>query len=195
MSVSLPPDKLADIQQLALSLLHTPHVMVHKVMSFLGKTNFCTNGHSQLWRLCHVIQSDMLRVYHSPTHLFSRVQFSPSSLRQLDQLAKLEQSPVPLQFPLPDVVIATDAAPTHWAFYFQDLGYLYQLVVHGPVPCLELILPCRKFRLLQSCYVEWPSASLVRWLPCIWITVLIRLICVIKVVQCLPFFPGWPAGY
>ena len=32
MSVSLPPDKLADIQQLALSLLWTPHVTVHKVM-------------------------------------------------------------------------------------------------------------------------------------------------------------------
>ena len=40
MSVSLPPDKLADIQQLALSLLQTPHVTVHKVMSFLGKANF-----------------------------------------------------------------------------------------------------------------------------------------------------------
>ena len=25
-------------------------------------------------------------------------------------------------------------------------------MVHGPVPCLELILPCRNFRLLQSCY-------------------------------------------
>ena len=35
MLVSLPPDKLADIQQLALSLLHTPHVTVRKVMSFL----------------------------------------------------------------------------------------------------------------------------------------------------------------
>ena len=48
MSVSLPPDKLADIQQLALSLLQTPHVTVCKVISFLGKANFCTNGHSQL---------------------------------------------------------------------------------------------------------------------------------------------------
>ena len=48
MSVSLPPDKLADIQQLALSLLHIPHVTVRKVMSFLGKANFCINGHSQL---------------------------------------------------------------------------------------------------------------------------------------------------
>ena len=34
----------------------------------------------------------------------------------------MQQSPVPLQFPLPDVVIATDATPTHWAFYFQGSG-------------------------------------------------------------------------
>ena len=54
MSVSLPPDKLADIQQLALSLLQSQHVTVCWVISFLGKANFCTNGHSQLWHLsCH----------------------------------------------------------------------------------------------------------------------------------------------
>ena len=91
-------------------------------MSFLGKANFCTNGHSQLHRLCCVIQSDMLSVYHSPTQLFSHVHFSISSLCQLERLANLQQSPVPLQFPLPDVVIATDATPTHWAFYFQGSG-------------------------------------------------------------------------
>ena len=122
MSVSLPPDKLADIQQLALSLLWTPHVTVCKVMSFLGKANFCTNGHSQLHCICHVIQSDMLSVYHSPTQLFSCVHFALSSLHQLEQLAKLQQSPVPLQFPLPDMVTATDATPTHWAFHFQGSG-------------------------------------------------------------------------
>ena len=71
MSVSLPPDNLADIQQLALSLLQTTHVTVCKVMSFLGKAHFCTNGHSQLCTLCHVIQSDMLSVYHSAMQLFS----------------------------------------------------------------------------------------------------------------------------
>ena len=47
MSVCLPPDKLADIQQLALSLLWTQHVTVCKVLSFLGRANFCTNGHPQ----------------------------------------------------------------------------------------------------------------------------------------------------
>ena len=120
MSVSLPPDKLADIQQLALSLW-TSHVTVCKVMSFLGKANFCTNGHSQLHPLCCVIQSDMLSVYHSPTQLFSCVHFSLSSLHQLEWLAKLQQSPVPLQFPLPDVVIATDATPTHLGLLFSGI--------------------------------------------------------------------------
>ena len=62
MSVSLPPNKLADIQQLALSLLQSQYVTVYRIMSFLGKANFCTNGHSQLWCLCHVIQSNMLHM-------------------------------------------------------------------------------------------------------------------------------------
>ena len=121
MPVSLPPDNLADIQQLALSLLQNQNVTVHRVMSFSGKTNFCTSGHCQLCCLCCVIQSDMLHVYHSPTHLFSCAHFSLSSLHQLEQLSHLQQSPVPLQFPLPDV-IATDATPTHWAFNFQGSG-------------------------------------------------------------------------
>ena len=34
----------------------------------------------------------------------------------------MQQSPVPLQFPLPDWVIAADATPTHKAFYFQESG-------------------------------------------------------------------------
>ena len=127
MSVSLPPDKLADIQQLALSLLQNQHVMVCRVMSFWGEANFYTNGHSQLWHLCCVIQSDMLHVYHSSTHLFSWVHFSLSSLHHLEQLSHLQQSPVPLQFPLPDVVIATDATPTRWAFYFQGSGLPYSV--------------------------------------------------------------------
>ena len=64
----------------------------------------------------------MLSVYHSLAQLFSCVNFSLSSLHQLEWLAQLQQSPVPLQFPLPDVVIAPGATPTHWAFYFQGSG-------------------------------------------------------------------------
>ena len=64
----------------------------------------------------------MLSVYHSPTQLFSHVHFSLSSLCQLEWLATLQQSPVPLHFLLPDVVIASDATSTHLAFYFQGSG-------------------------------------------------------------------------
>ena len=71
----------------------------------------------------------MLGVYHSHTQLFSHVHFSLSSLHQLEWLAHLQQSSVPLQFPLPAVVIATDATPTHWAFYFQ--GSRLPLLVSG----------------------------------------------------------------
>ena len=119
MSVSLPPDKLAAIQQLAFSLLQTHPVTDCWVMSFLGKANFCANGHSQLQRLCCVIQCDMLTVYHSPTHLFSPIHFFFSSLHQLGWLSHLQQSPVHFQFPLPDVVTGTDAMSAHWAFHFQ----------------------------------------------------------------------------
>ena len=72
----------------------------------------------------------MLHVYHSLTHLFSCVHFSLSLLCQLEQLSQLQQSTVSLQFPLPDVVIATDAMSTHWAFYFQGSGL--PLSVSGP---------------------------------------------------------------
>ena len=83
MSVSLPPDKVADIQQLALPLLQNEHVTVCWVMSFLVKAIFCTNGHSQLWQLCQVIQSDILAIYHSPAYLFSPVHFSHSCLMSM----------------------------------------------------------------------------------------------------------------
>ena len=102
---------------------------VHKAIYFLGD-QFFTNGNSQLWCLCHVIQSVILHVYYSSTHLFSQVHFSISSLHQLKKLSHLQQSPVPLQFPLPDVVIVIDAMPNHWAFYFQGSGS--PLSVNGP---------------------------------------------------------------
>ena len=64
----------------------------------------------------------MLTVYHSLTHLFSPGHFSFSALHQQEQLSHLQQSPVPLKFLLYDVVIATDATPIHWTFYFQGSG-------------------------------------------------------------------------
>ena len=195
MSVSLLPDKLADIQQVGLSLLHNKHLIVHMVMSFLGKANFCTNGHSQLWQLCWVIQSDMLTVYHSPAHLFSPVHFSHSSLHQLEWLSQLQQSPIPLQFPLCDVVIATDAMPTHWSFYFQGAGLPLSVGGSSSGTMCRAHIALQELQAIAMMLCRMAFAYLVRWLPCIWITALLRLICVIKLVHCLLFFPGWPARY
>ena len=180
MSVSLPPDKLADIQQLALSLLWTPHVTVCRVMSFLGKANLCTNGHSQLCCLCHFIQYDMLSVYHSPMQLFSHVYFSLSSLRQVEQLANLQQSPVPLQFPLPDVVIATDATPPYWAFYFQGSGLPLSVSGAWSGSLCRAHIALQELQAVMLHRMAFCLSGKV--LPCIWITVLLRLTCVIKVV-------------
>ena len=195
MSVSLPPDKLADIQQLALSLLQTPHVTVCKVMSFLGKANFCTNGHSQLHRLCRVIQSDMLSVIILPHNYFHVFIFLFPLYINWNGWLNYNKVLFHCNFHFLMWSLLLMLHPLIGPFIFRDLGYLYQLVVPGQVPCLGLILPCRNFRLLLSCYVGWPSTSLVRWLPCIWITVLLRHTCVIKVAQCLLFFPDWPARY
>ena len=68
--VSLPTDKLLEIQQLTLSLLQMQPVTVCLVMSFSGKANFYASRHAQLWQLSCEIESDMSTVYYSPTHLF-----------------------------------------------------------------------------------------------------------------------------
>ena len=119
MSVSLPSDKLTCIQQLALSWLETQQVTVCQVMSFLDKANSCASCHLQLQQLCHVIQSDMLTVFHSVVQLLSSVQFFFSTWHQLQQLFYLQQSPPPWPFLLPNVIIVTDATPSHWAFSYS----------------------------------------------------------------------------
>ena len=150
MSVSLPLDKLADIQQVALSLLQTQPGTVCQVMfTFLGKANFCASGHLLLQQLCHVIQNDMLTVYHSPTQLLSSVYVSFSALHQQEQLSHLQQSPFPLHFLFPNLVITTDATSSHLAvFIFRVLDCHYQLVDPGQVLCVGLILPGWNFRQL-----------------------------------------------
>ena len=61
----------------------------------------------------------MLSIYYFSAQLFSSILFSLSTQHQLEQISHLQQSPVPLHFLLPDVVIVTDTKPHHWAFYFQ----------------------------------------------------------------------------
>ena len=99
-------DKLLDIQQFASSLLFWQPITVCQVMSFWEKNFFVPidmqgfTGHPVSFRatcwMCIILQL----IY-----------------------SQLHQSPVPLWFPLPDVVITTDATSNHWAFYFQSSGF------------------------------------------------------------------------
>ena len=120
MGVSLPSAKFDEIQQLALALFYAQPFC--QDVSSLGKAYFCASGHSLLQQWCCVIQSDMLNVSHSPVHLFSFFHFLDSVLCQLQRLSHLQQSQVPFQLSLPDVVIATDVTPTHWTFCFRSPG-------------------------------------------------------------------------
>ena len=70
MFVSLPCDKLFKVLQLSHALLWRQPFTVHQLASFWGKTILCVTGHTQLHWLCHVIQSNMLNVYNSLTHIF-----------------------------------------------------------------------------------------------------------------------------
>ena len=146
MSVSLPPDKLADIQQLALSLLENQHVTVCRVMSFLGKANFCTNGHSQLWCLCCVIQSDMLHVYYSPTIYFLLFIFPFPPYINWNSYLICNRAQFLCNFLFQMWLLLLMPHPFIGSFIFRDLGYLYCLVDPGQVLCVGLILPCRSFR-------------------------------------------------
>ena len=181
MSASLAPDKF--------SLLQTQPVTVCQVMSLLGKANFCVNGHSQLWRLCHVIQSDMLTVYDSPTLCFLLFTFPFQHYVNWNDylICNRAQFLCNCHLLMCLWLLLLMPHPLFGPFIFRDLGFHYQLVDPGLILCVGLILPCGNFRPLPLCCVEWLSAYLVRWFPCIWITTLLRLFCVIKVVQCLPF--------
>ena len=77
----------------------------------------CTNGYSLLWPLCCVIQSDMFTIL--PTIYFLGFNFPFPPYVNWNSYLICNRAPVPLHFPLPNVVIATDAMPIHWAFYFQ----------------------------------------------------------------------------
>ena len=119
----LPSDKLLEIQQLPHSLLHMQHIMVHMVIFFWGKITFCANGHAQLCQLCCVIQSNILYVYHSPTHLLS-----PFTFLFLNGIGCLRSSRFQSFCNFLFLPITGNATPNYWVFYFQGSGFPYPLM-------------------------------------------------------------------
>ena len=108
-------------------------------MSFLGMTTFSANGHAQLNQLCHVIQSDMWHILHSPVHIIlfafpfqhgigirdclssNRVQFPCDFLFLMWLLLQMLHSIIGL-------------------FIFRVLSFLYPVVEPSIVLCVKFIL-------------------------------------------------------
>ena len=79
MPISLQTDKLLEIQQPFLCFTHKAHhaFQVELIFVPIGMHN-----------ICHVIQSDILAIYHSP-QLLHTLSFSSVALSQLQWLSEL----------------------------------------------------------------------------------------------------------
>ena len=161
-----PFDKLLEIQQLAYALLLRQPFTVCQGISFLGKSTICVNHHAQLHRLCHAIQSDMLKFYHSPAHLLHSFHLSLPILHQVQRLSWLWQ------------VSGTHVISPSWCHYCYQcyaplLGLLFSALLGLPSPVVargmvlyaRCILPCKNSRMLLSSCIKWPSSYPIRWLP------------------------------
>ena len=118
------------------------------------QTNFCANGHLQLEQLCHVIQRDMLNVYHSPAHfIFVSFTFLSHFVSLTETVSAATESS---SYALPVVVVAPYATPTHWAFYFQGAGLPLFISDSWSNSNLfaGLILPFRSFKQLHLCCIK-----------------------------------------
>ena len=73
-----------------------------------------------------------------PVHLILYFHLSFPAQHQLQRLSQLQRIPVPLWFPVPDVVTATDATPSQWAFYFQ--GSRFPLVASSSLCKVHITL-------------------------------------------------------
>ena len=150
--VSLPPDKLADIQQLALPLMHTQLVTVHWIMSFLGKANFMPMATPNcrkcvmsfrvtcwlfitLLPTCFLLSPFPFQFYINWNSylICNRVQFLCNFHFMMWLLL---QMPCPLIGP----------------FIFRVLVCPCQLMHPGLVLCVWLILPCKSFRLCKMAF-------------------------------------------
>ena len=67
-------------------------------------------------------------------------------------MSQLHHSSVPLQFPLPNMDIVTDATAIYWAFYLHGSGFSYGVLDPGQVLSARIILPCKNSRCNAKAY-------------------------------------------
>ena len=73
----------------------------------------------------------------------------------------MQKSPVSLQFHLPAVVVATDATPLYWAFYFQGAGLSFSICCSwsGSVYQIHIALKELQAVALMLCQMAFHLAS------------------------------------
>ena len=166
MSLSLSSDRLLEMQEVcSFSVIGVTCYSQWCFLLFWTRPPFFAIRHVQLSQLSCVIQSDVLNVYHFPDHLFF-ISTLPSSIASALEKSQLQHGSVPFQFPLPDVVIATDATPIYRIINFQVCFSIVQWILDWS--CLQgsyCILPCKNFRLLHWCSIKLPFGYLVGCCP------------------------------
>ena len=176
MSASLPSEKPKKIQQFLHALLKRQCITVNQAVSSLGETCLLCHWICKHLPLCHVIQSDMLNVYHSPAHFFLFTllfQYSVSSRGYLNcrrvwslyNILFLQCLSLPMLF--------TIIGP----FIFRVLDFLSGSMVKVHIAFFK------NSRMLPSCCVKWHFSFPPWCLPYIWTIILLKLIYIIKVVQ------------
>ena len=130
--LSLPSDKLIEFLQLVHALLHRQPV---QIMSFLGKPTFCADGHAQLCWLCHVIQSDMLKVYYSLAHFFLFFTFLFLFCISFRGCLNGNSVQYPCNFLFMIWLLLLMLHPIMWPFIFRVLQFPSPVVASGLVLC------------------------------------------------------------
>ena len=151
-------------------------------MSFLCRSTFCASPHVQLCWLCHVIQTNMLHVYHSPAHLFLSTYLFQLCIRSEGSLS-CNRILSPCNFLFLMLLLLFMLHTIIRPFIFRVLGFPSHVVAPVLVLCASYILPCSNSRQLSSCCVKWHFGHPVRWLPYLWTIILLKLMPVLKPIQ------------
>ena len=93
-----------------------------------GKDHLCASGHAQLFKLCHVIQNDMLNDYHSPFHLFCLFHFSLQHSVRFGICLSCSNIQSTCNFLSPDVFVLQMLHSATGICIFGVWGFLYPVV-------------------------------------------------------------------
>ena len=152
-------------------------------MSSLGKAKFSDNGHSQLQQLCHVIQSDMLTAYHFLALLFLLYNFLFQLCINLSSYLIYNRAQFLCTFCFPVCLLLQMPHPVMWPFYFQGSGLIWSVRGSWSDSICKAQTALQKLQADAMMLYRMAFGYIGRWLPCMWITTLLKLIYVVKVVQ------------